>query len=348
MDIYRIDPFQDSRWEEFVQTHPESSLFHSRAWLQSLNATYGYEPIAFTTSPFRSSLSNGIVLCRVRSLITGSRLVSVPFADHCQPLVSHPGELKTLLAGVQEFVRSESSKYFELRCLSSTARSVDGNPELAQSISFVHHVLDLRPDLDTVFRRFHHSCVQRKIRRAEREGLLYEEGTSDASIRQFYSLLIMTRRKHGLPPQPLSWFFNLRNLWGEALKVCLVLNNGRAIAGILTIRHKQSLTYKYGASDSRFHSLGAMALLFWHAVQEGKRQQLYELDLGRSDLDDQGLITFKNHLGAKASILNYYRYPRSAAMNSTLHRNQFSSSLYSYLPSSLLRVAGRILYRHVG
>ena len=37
--LYEIDPFRDARWIKFVQSHPHSSIFHSRGWLQALHLT---------------------------------------------------------------------------------------------------------------------------------------------------------------------------------------------------------------------------------------------------------------------------------------------------------------------
>ena len=46
-------------------------------WLESLRLTYGYDPLVFTLSPAGRELENGIVFCRVRSWLTGRKLVSV-------------------------------------------------------------------------------------------------------------------------------------------------------------------------------------------------------------------------------------------------------------------------------
>ena len=60
---YQLDPTQDPRWAELVERHPKASVFHSVGWLQVLRQTYGYEPVAFTTSPPNSELKNGLVFC---------------------------------------------------------------------------------------------------------------------------------------------------------------------------------------------------------------------------------------------------------------------------------------------
>src|ERR1700704_505888 len=82
--IYEIHPLDDPRWSELVGRHPFSSMFHSREWLHALHRTYGYQPIAFTTSQPGAKLQDAVLFCRVDSWLTGRRLVSLPFSDHCE------------------------------------------------------------------------------------------------------------------------------------------------------------------------------------------------------------------------------------------------------------------------
>src|SRR5262244_2773877 len=97
---YQLDPIQDPRWAHLLEKHPKASVFHSVAWLRALRCTYGYEPVVFTTSPATSELKNGIVFCRVHSWLTGRRLVSLPFSDHCEPLVDRPEQLRFLIGSL--------------------------------------------------------------------------------------------------------------------------------------------------------------------------------------------------------------------------------------------------------
>src|SRR5437660_276344 len=83
---YRIDPLRDPRWAELAERHPRASVFHTPGWLEALRRTYGYEPVAYTTTPLGTELTNGIVLCRVYSRITRRRMVSLAFSDHFEPL----------------------------------------------------------------------------------------------------------------------------------------------------------------------------------------------------------------------------------------------------------------------
>jgi len=345
--IYRTDPVQDARWSELLERHPDASVFHTAAWQRTLSLTYGYQAIAFTTSAPDGPLRDGIVFSWIRSWLTGSRFVSVAFADHCQPLVSSERTLSEMLLNVRQYTDAEHARYAECRWIHThllSAQELDG---FDSSRSYMHHRLDLRPRLEDIFNAFHKSCIQRKIQRAEKESLIYREGSSDEMLRDFYQLLILTRRRHGVPPQPMAWFRNLRDCFGTDFKVRIASKNGRPLASLLTLQFKDRMVYKYGCSDASFHRLGTMPWLFWRAVQDAKASGLAELDLGRSDLTDPGLIAFKDHLGAVSSILTNYRYPRSGKARSS-KKTWLSAKLFTHLPAPILRAAGTLFYRHAG
>jgi CelD/BcsL family acetyltransferase involved in cellulose biosynthesis len=90
-----------------------------------------------------------------------------------------------------------------------------------------------------------------------------------------------------------------------------------------------------------------MALLFWKTIQEAKEQAFDELDFGRSDSDNLGLIAFKDHWGATSSSLTYWKYPRTQASSSWMN-NRVMRRAASAAPDILLRVAGKLLYKHIG
>jgi hypothetical protein len=344
--VYEVDPLADPRWIDLQQKHSGSSVFHSRGWLEALRRTYGYEPVVFTTSPPGSELTNGFAFCRVNTWLTGQRLVSVPFSDHCCPLVNSTEELGCLLDYLQRDLVRRHWRYIEIRSPESRPRKLAG---FHKSRTFHFHTLNLRPGLDELFRGFHKDCVQRKIRRAEREGLVHEEGRSDSLLAQFYHLLLLTRRRQGLPPQPLTWFRNLVACVGDALTIRIASKDGHPTAGILTLRHKRSIVYKYGCSDQKFNHLGGTQFLFWRAIQEAKRDQIDELDMGRSENDDYGLVTFKDRWGTVRSTLTYWRYPE-CHMESRFRAwtAQVAKRVLAHMPDSFLMTAGRLLYRHVG
>ena len=343
--VNRIDPLRDSRWKHFVDWHPDSSLFHRVEWLQALQSCYGYLPIALTTSDADSPLQNGFVFCEIRSLLTGKRFVSVPFSDHCQPLVSHPDDFQMFASSLTQAVDNNHWKYFEVRPIHF---SVDEFPMLGASNTYLFHRLDLSPSTELLYKQFDKNSVQRKIRRAERESLRYEEGSSEKLLKCFYKLMLLTRRRHGLPPQPFKWFQSLTSLFGNDLKIRVSFKNDVPVASILTIVHRKTMVYKYGCSDMRYSNLGGNALVFWHAIQDAKSKGLEELDMGRSDIDNAGLATFKEHWGAVRSTINYWRYPVQEIQAGPEKLVRHVRRLFSIAPDICLKAVSNAFYRHIG
>ena len=296
-------------------------------------------------------MQDGLVLCEVKSWMTGRRLVSLPFSDHCDPLVDSSEALTPLVAALQRQTLKDEWRYIEMRPL----HSVYGAASLFQSTkTYVFHQLDLSPDLSTLFHNFHKNSTQRKIRRAEREKLIYQEGQSEFLLEHFYRLFVLTRRRHGIPPQPQKWFRNLVESFGDALKIRVAFQGSRSVASILTLRYKNTLTYKYGCSDTHYNNLGGTQLLFWQAICEAKEQGLRTFDLGRSDSDDTGLITFKDRWGATRSTLTYFRYFVPGRANASFGRTnsewrfKIIKRVFEHMPSVLLSATGRMLYKHMG
>lgn len=344
--VFEINPLQDPRWDKLVEKHPHGGIFHSSKWLRSLQDVYGYEPLAVTTSsPDSSELLDGLVFCQVRSWLTGSRLVSLPFSDHCEPLAESAEQLTSLLEYIRQSAVSQKLKYAEIRPATSQLPEVS---PFSAGESFHFHRLNLAHSSDELFRSFHKDCIQRKVRRAEREGLTYAAGSSEVLLDDFYRLLLLTRRRHQLPPQPLAWFRSLITNLGDVLKIRVASKDGQPVASILTLSYKKSVIYKYGCSDARFNNLGGTPFLFWKTIQEAKEQGREELDLGRSDNDNPGLIAFKEHWGAERSMLVYWRHPQPVAARLGGWKTRLAHKIVSAVPDSTLVVAGKLLYRHIG
>lgn len=343
--ISEIDPLHDPRWKAFLEIRKDASLFHRVEWLQALKSCYGYEPRVLSLTPEGEPLTNALLFCQVRSPLTGRRLVSVPFSDHCEPLVNGAEELRQLLEGLSERVDRGQWKYFEFRSIASVPDSTNA---FAISNEYYLHRLDLRHSEEKLFHGFHKNSVQRKLRRAERESLRYEEGSSEVLLKHFYNLLIMTRRRQGVPPQPSKWFRSLISSMGQSLKIRVALKGETPVASILTISDKRTMVYKYGCSDPRFANLGGTPLLFWRAIQEARAKGMEEFDMGRSETSNEGLIRFKEHWGAKRIALNYWRYPAWAAGLGPERAIKYVRKLISITPDKPLVLLGSLLYPHIG
>jgi hypothetical protein len=347
--VHRVNPLSDPRWDTLAAQHPKASAFHQRSWLEALQRTYGYEPIVFTTSSPGAELKNGILFCHINSWLTGHRLVSLPFSDHCEPLCDSIEEMETLIHQSQDFVKSRRWRYLELRPMDEQFGEIASTMGLAHAGRYFLHIIDLRPTVDEIFRGFNKDSVQRRVTRADRAGLVEKSGTSSDLLRDFYDLLVITRSRHQLPPPPYSWYQNLVDCEGKSLEIRVAYQGQKPIAAILTLRFRTTTYFKYGCSDARFNKFGATPWLLWKAIAAAKSQGALAFDMGRTQDKNEGLLAFKNNWAPGNRPLNYWRGPAGSSSEITEGwKLGLAKRVFSHLPHALLVMSGKLMYRHIG
>jgi hypothetical protein len=324
-------------------------VFHTAGWLKALQRTYGYEPVAFTTSPPTDVLKNGLVFCRVNSWLTGRRLVSLPFSDHSEALCDSTEELNFLLHYLQSALEPQNCRYVEVRPINGNFGRLAEEAGFRPGAKYFLHTLDLRPNLEEVFGSFDKNSVQRRIRHAERAGLTEKCGRSEELLKEFYRLFVITRDRHRLPPTPYAWFRNLVQGLGNALEIRMAYKDESPAAAILTLRFKGVLYYKYGCSDVKLNKLGATRWLLWRAISAAKLSGASEFDMGRTEEGNAGLLTFKNQWVPAPKRLVYWNYPEASGVGSVEGwKVKLAKHVFSFMPRGLKTLTGNLIYRHIG
>lgn len=345
----QLDPLKDPRWPEFLRRHAGASIFHTSGWLRALQRTYDYEPTVFTSSRAGEALADGMVFCKVKSWFGKPRLVSLPFSDHVAPLVSNQDNVHALLTFLAESTEQGDWSSVELRppyVLKGSAKLA----EYGEGQAFVLHTLDLEPSLEKLFQGLNKDSTQRKILKAQRQGMKYEEGRGERQLREFFRLCVMTRRRKALPPPPFEWFRNVLRCVGENAKIRIAKTSKGELAGaIVTLHFKDVALFKYGCSDARFHKLGTMPFLLWKAIEDAKSSGARQFDFGRSEMENSGLIRFKDHFGAQRSNFLHKVYPATAwEPGADSWKLEVAKKVFARLPDRALVAAGKFLYPHIG
>lgn len=346
--IQHLDPVHDGRWRELILRHPSASLFHTPEWLDALRLTYGFVPVAYTTDAPSSELTSGVPFCHVDSWVTGRRLVSLPFSDHCQPLVDGDTALDDILDALRVESRKQRWRYVQIRPLVASATDAPDRSGFWPEDTNYHFRMDISPDRDALFRGLR-TVLRYDVRRAERSDLRHVIGRDAETVAAYFRLHVMTRSRHGVPPQPLAWFRNLAACLGPMMEVHLLVENGAPIAGLVTILFRDQFTWKYSASDPLRNGAGLGKLLMWQSILHAKELGATTLDMGRCDRDNIGLAQFKERWGARPADLVYLRFP-STQSKPTRSRwiSSAARSIIHRLPPEMLAAAGRFAYPHVG
>ena len=162
---------------------------------------------------------------------------------------------------------------------------------------------------ENLFARFD-SSVRRAIRKAEKCGLEIGISNSLEAVREYYSLHCKTRRHHGLPPQPFTFFLNIhRHVLSQNMGMIVsAKHQQRPVASAVFFHTGAEAIYKFGASDPAFQELRANNLVMWEAIQWCVRNGKKILDFGRTSLANEGLRRYKLGWAAEERRIDYYRF----------------------------------------
>jgi hypothetical protein len=346
--IKSVTPLSMSNWNELVLQNADYSIFHSKEWCQLLDKTYGYKP-CYIILPGDTKFNLLIPMMEVNSIITGNRIVSLPFSDYCEPF-SQEFTFDEILNQLKSLYDKRNYKYIELR---------GGNypfTSLPYSKGYVHKI-DLTLGEERIYNNIR-SSNKRNIKKASREHIKIKFSKDERSINDFYKLNILTRKRHGLPPQPFLFFKNINEILMSKgfCEIAESIYRGKVIASSVLLTFGKKVLYKFGASDYKFQNLRANDLLFWEAIRHYSELGYEEFCFGRTSEESESLRRFKLGWGAREQSLNYYRYnlkrEKFECNNNFTLKSPKETGYHNFVfrnsPKSLLKFIGNITYRHIG
>jgi CelD/BcsL family acetyltransferase involved in cellulose biosynthesis len=344
-----IDPTTDGRWEEFIASQKHSTVFHTAAWARVIKEAYGYFPRYYVLENEAGQLRAAIPFYLVQSVLTGKRLICLPFSDYCSPLGGEEADITLLLNSAKKEIGAGAASYLEIRGWQNGM-----SPSQLSLVTREYHttyILDLYPEAERLNERFHDS-VRRGIRQAKKRGVVVRLTTSEDDLKHFYGLHVTTRKKLGVLPQPYAFFKSLfRHVISLGLGFTVMAEcDGKVIAGVIFLTHKDTIYYKFNASDEHYLQRRPNHLMIWEAIRYACANNYKYFDFGRCSPEEEGLRTFKSRWGTIEVPLPYYYYPEVRGFT-TIPENSLryrAMRLFSrIMPKFAFRRVGSLLYKHL-
>ncbi len=339
-----IDPQSMTEYDKLVLNCPDYTFFHSSAWAKVLSESYGYHPV-YVAVINKGTFEFLLPLMEINSHFTGKRAVALPFSDFCGPLMTGSGWHESLLPFLKEQGKISDWDYIEIRGGENIFN--DFNP----SVSYLTHEIDLSENMAGQQSGFR-SSTRRNINKAVSNGLKIELLNSENAVGIFYRLNCQTRKKHGLPPQPFSFFKSIHThiISKNGGMIALASHRSEYVAGALFLHFGEKALYKYGASDPNHADLRANYLIFSEVIKWYGEQGYKSLHFGRTSSDNEGLRQFKTGWGVKEMLTRYYKYDlqRETFITDRQKENGFYNKIFRNIPVPVSVFIGSKLYKHVG
>jgi len=351
-----LPPKQDAEWDSFVARHPQGLIYHLSAWNRVLRDAFPHIRGQFLVlrKNVDGQFQAGLPVYTVKSWLLGKRIVSVPFASFCDPLVSSAAELDMLLQEVQRLLERSKARQIEIRTTNPTLLSAS---PLTASSGYKHHYLSLEKDRDALFQSFAKSSVRQKIGQASNAGVVAEAREDESSLRVCHSILAETRRRHALPVLPYS-FFQAMGRWlrPSHLKVFIASLAGNPVAFHLVLTFKDLWISEY-SGNTEAAPVGTNQLLYWETIKQAHAAGARTFSFGRTSNTNEGLLAYKRRWATvEGDVFDFTLSAdgKSEAQTESSQPRELSPSyrfvrmLLSKAPMPLYRVLGNYCYRHLG
>jgi hypothetical protein len=338
-----VNPLEMSDWDKQVLLFPEVTIFHSAAWAKLLHESYNFVPF-YIVGKESEKIVAVLPVMEVRGFWGDKKGVSLPFSDFCQPLFNDANAFGPCFDFAKDLARNKGWNTLELR---GNAPFPDA---VAPSTFYYRHILDLGPNEEALFENMR-GKTRTDIRRAIKTNVSVTFETSLGAVKEFYRLNCLTRKRHGLPPQPYSFFENLHRLvisqgMGE---IALGHFNG-VISASVFLRFGNVAFYKFSASDERFKNSRATYLIIWEAVRKYRAAGCVSFCFGRTEPQHESLLQFKTGWGARQITINNYLYDfkKHQFITSSSKTSGVHTIIFGRMPVPLLKLFGTYLYKHFG
>jgi FemAB-related protein (PEP-CTERM system-associated) len=317
---------------------------HPTYYLYAENAeTTGHVGAAGHLGPdARPAIAGVLPLARVKSVLFGDALVSLPFAVYAGVAADDEATAVALEAEAERLARRLGVQHLELR---QRERRHEGWPRQELYVSFRKPILaDEQANL---------LAIPRKQRAMVRKGIQHGlQAGFDDGVERFFALYADNVHRHGTPALPKRWFEVLREEFGPDCSVLTVTSpDGRPLSSVLAFRFRDEILPYYAGDDEAARELAANDFKYWELMRWACAQGLKTFDYGRSKVGT-GPYAFKKNWGFEPQPLHYeYRlYKRDAVPQNNPANAKYRLMIEAWrrLPLSVANRLGPFVVKSLG
>lgn len=325
-------------WDGFVADADGATFCHLWGWREIFGAGFGH------TVHYRAAVRDGGLvgvhpLVRVKSLIFGDYLVSMPFLNYGGPLGT-PEARTALAADAHRLAEAGGVDLLELR----SRRSLDTTLEEVHRKVTV--VLPLGDDAEHLFTKGLKSKVRSQVRRPMKAGMEIRVGAE--CVGDFYAVFAEHMRDLGTPVLPRSLFDDLLRIFPQRAVFAAVYADDRPVAGGCGFVFGDEFEITWASSLREFSREAPNMLLYWGLMEEMIRRGVATFNFGRCT-PGGGTHRFKSQWGGDDEPLPWYQWSSDGRDATPNPDGGFGLAVKAWqkLPLGVANLVGPILARRI-
>ena len=302
LSVTELDAGAGERWNAFVDAHPRGTLYHKLPWRDVIRTAFGHRTHYLQATDAAGVVRGVLPLVRLKSLMFGDYLVSVPFVNYGGALGDEPGTEQTLMRSASELAADLGVSHIEFR--DTVERSQGWVPRTDKVVM----ELALPDDVDALGKRLG-TKMRTKIRRPLKAGAKVRHGGAEL-LADFYEVFARNMRDLGTPVYSPRFFSTITNKLGDAVTILVITVDGRPAPAAFLIGDRDRLEVPWGSSVREFNRIKINMLLYWEALKRSIEDGYRVFDFGRSTRDS-GTYDFKTQWGAQPRQLYWHYWLRT-------------------------------------
>ncbi|MFA5631077.1 MAG: FemAB family XrtA/PEP-CTERM system-associated protein [Porticoccaceae bacterium] len=346
VSVRLCNPADQKAWDAFVESCPQATFFHRWGWRRVLQDAFGHTTYFLLAEQMADGATPRIVgvvpLAQVRSRLFGNTLASLPFCVYGGIAANTDAARVALREAACDLAEQLNVDALELR---NVEPSRSGWP-----VKNLYYTFRKPIDADNAVNL---KAIPNKQRAMVRKGiaasLVSEEDPGSARLYRVYAESV---RNLGTPVFSRRYLDVLRQEFGAACRVLMIVDRGEDVAGVMSFYFRGEVLPYYGGSVARARTIkGCNDFMYWELMRRSADEGLTSFDFGRSKRDS-GPYHFKRNWGFEAQPLAYEYYLVTAShmpdVNPANPRYRLLVDAWRRLPLPVANLIGPALARSLG
>lgn len=340
MQIQAAENRDAAAWDAFVRQQPGWTHFHLFGWRRVIQEVFGHECIYLTGTRATGELGAVLPLVRVRSLLFGDYLVSMPFLNYGGPLGAD-ADVADLARRAMHIAAEEDVDLLELRCRNELALPLD------VSHRRITVVLDLPPEgKDALFKRLDPK-VRSQVRRPMKEGVTMRFGADQ--VEPFFKVFSRHMRDLGTPTLPLHFFDAIRREFPDSAIFGVAYLGDQPVAAGCGFVWENEFEMTWASALKEYNRIAPNMMLYWSFMAEAMDRGMQTFNFGRC-APGGGTHRFKSQWGSRDEKLWWYQKSRSSQAATPSPRDgayAIGPRIWRHLPESIATAVGPRIVRYI-
>lgn len=292
--IHSLEEASAPAWDDFVRGHPRGTFFHRADWAGVIHKAFGHRT-HYIYAEQDGAIVGVLPLARVKTMLFGDTLISVPFCVYGGPLTVGEEAAGALTARAADLLQSTGASAVEFR---------HRDPIESDWLE--------RPDLYVTFRKQidadhdkNMKAIPRKQRAMVRKGIQNElTSIAHRNTKTLHAIYAESVRNLGTPVFSRRYFDILEQVFGPGFDIVTIMDGEAPIASVMNFYHNDEVLPYYGGGTAAARQRAANDFMYWEVMRRAADRGCRLFDFGRSKIGT-GSHDFKKNWGFAPEPLRY-------------------------------------------